>query len=383
MNQKTPQRQTLSKADVERLLKDPSSQARVDTAAKIATDFTAGQLSDDERRIAEDIFGVMVRDAEVRVREALSENLHSCEHLSRDIAKSLAKDVESVSLPVIQFSTVLTDDDLIDIIDTDNAEKQKAVARREIVSEPVSSALVDTSNEDVVTTLVSNDGAKISEETLEKVVDEFGDLESVNEPLVKRQKLPMAVAERLVGLVSEKLQEHLIAHHELSPETVSDVILHSREKATLDLLGPDAETDDVRELVALLYRQGRLTPTIILRSLCMGDTGFFEATVAILARVPITNARRLIHDKGELGLRAILDQSKLPTKLYPAFIAAIEVSHETEYDGGEHDRERFKRKMIERILTNFEDPSQQFGDANADYLMAKLAQIDPEVMQLT
>ena len=380
MSEKVEQRQTLTQADVERLLKDPSTEARVDTAAKVASDFGTGLLSNEERRIAEDIFSVMVQDTEVRVREALSAKLHSSEHLSRDIAKSLAQDVESVALPVIQFSTVLTDDDLIDIVKTDNTEKQKAVARREIVSAPVSTALVDTSKEDVVSTLVSNDGADITEESLDKVVTEFGDCASVNEPLVMRKKLPIPVAERLVNLVSERLQEHLITHHELPPETVSDVIMNAREKATLDLLDPDSDGRDVRELVSQLYHQERLTPTIILRSLCLGDITFFEVSVAILARISLVNAQRLIHDKGELGLTAVLKQAMLPEPMFPAFVAAVEVSHETHYDGEENDRERFKRRMIERILTNFDNPKEGFGTSNAEYLLGKLAEIDPEVM---
>ena len=66
--------------------------------------------------------------------------------------------------------------------------------------------------------------------------------------------------------------------------------------------------------------------------------------------------------------------------MFPAFVAAVEVSHETHYDGGENDRERFKRRMTERILTNFEDPKDGFGTANAEYLLGKLAAIGPEAM---
>lgn len=375
-------RKTLSQSDVERLLKDPSGDARANAAAKVASQFDAGELSGDERGIAEDIFKIMVRDTEVRVREALSANLHRCGHLSRDVAKALAQDVASVSLPVIQFSNVLSDEDLIEVIRTDDLEKQKAVARREIVSIPVSTALVDTSKEEVVSTLVSNEGAEISDDSLEKVVNEFGDRPTVNAPLAMRATLPVAVAERLVNLVSDGLREHLVANHDLPAETLSDVILHTREKATLDLVGPDAKESDVRELVSLLYRKERLSPTIILRSLCLGDIGFFEASVAILARVPITNARRLIHDKGENGLKAVLDQSKLPKDLYPAFMAAVEVWHDTDFDGGVNDRERFKRRLIERILTNFSDPGSKFGEANIEYLLGKLSQIDPDVMKM-
>ena len=88
----------------------------------------------------------------------------------------------------------------------------------------------------------------------------------------------------------------------------------------------------------------------------------------------------LIHDEGPLGLRAMIDRAALPEALYPAFRAAVDVIHENEFDGGAHDRERFRRRMIERILTHVADPSSEIGVENAEYLLAKLSQIDPGVL---
>jgi uncharacterized protein (DUF2336 family) len=369
----------LSQTDVLRLLDDPSGETRAETAAKIASDFGSGDLSDDERRIAEDIFGVMVRDAEIRVRQALSANLKDCPYLSSDVAMTLAKDVESVSLPIIQFSTVLTDENLVEIVNTQGVAKQKAVAQRVTVSPVVADALVETENEDVVTTLVKNEGASISEPSFKKVLDNFGHVEEISASIAVRKTLPVAVAERLVTLVSDRIREHILSHHDLPAEQVSDLIMESREKATLGLLTPDTSSNDVRELIVQLYQNGRLTPTIILRAVCMGDLPFFEAAVAVLARIPLTNARALIHDKGPLGLDAVLRKAGLPQNLFPAFEAAISVSHENDYDGGEHDRERFRKRMIERVLTRFGDPVKTLGEEDTEYLLAKLSRIDQEL----
>ena len=68
-------RQKLTVEDVSKLLSNPSAEARAETAAKIAADFGEGDLTEAERQLAEDIFRMMVKDAEVRVREALSQNL--------------------------------------------------------------------------------------------------------------------------------------------------------------------------------------------------------------------------------------------------------------------------------------------------------------------
>ncbi len=98
--------ETLTAADVSRLMANPSADKRAGAAEKIAAQFQFGALNASERQIAADIFRAMVEDAEVRVREALTKNLKQCANLPHDIARSLAVDVESVAVPMLQFSEV-------------------------------------------------------------------------------------------------------------------------------------------------------------------------------------------------------------------------------------------------------------------------------------
>ena len=295
---------TLTKEDVSKLLTDPSGDNRAQTAAKIAADFGQGSLTESERTMAEEIFRIMVKDAEVRVREALAQNLKENPAVPRDVAMSLARDVDSVALPVLRFSEVLSDGDLIEIVRSQGPAKQVAVAGRSTVSEAVSSVLVETENEKVVTTLVANTGAEISENSLHKVVEDFGDTEAVQDAMVHRPKLPVTVVERLVTLVSENLKEELAKRHEMSESMATDLILQSRERATITL-STESDDDDIERLIRQLRENGRLTPSIILRALCMGDLKFFEAAVCELAEVPLVNGRQLMHDSGALGLKAL------------------------------------------------------------------------------
>jgi uncharacterized protein (DUF2336 family) len=361
----------LTIADVTHLLEDPSPEARAATAGKVAQQFTRGDLSARERKITEDIFRILLRDAEVKVRIALAEHVKDAKALPRDIAVTLARDVDPVAVPVLEHSTVLTDDDLIEIVRAFGTLKQRAIARRRVVSHAVAAALVETGDEDVVNDLISNAGADISEKSLQKVLDTLGDRERLHAPLVARPRLPLRVAERLVTLVAAHLQEQLVMHHELSPGTASDIIMASRERAIIGLLSPDVAITDVVDLVRQLSRSGRLTPSIIMRALCSGDTRFFEAAMAVLAGVPLANAQALIYDAGRLGLKGIFDKAGLPAALFPAVRVAVDVAREAQYDAGSHDRERFTRRVIERILTQYDD----LGADNLDYLLGKLSKL--------
>lgn len=367
-------KRTLTKDDVERLMSNPSGEARADTAAKIATDFGGGTLTESERRLAEEIFRLMVKDAEVRVREALAHNLKENPAVPHDVAVTLARDVDTVALPMLQFSEVLSDQDLIEIVRSQNVAKQVAIARRTSVSESVSTVLVETENEDVVGTLVANEGAQMSETSLQKVVDDFGDKEHIQSAMVRRPKLPVTVSERLLTVVSEKLKEELARRQELPAHLATDIILMSRERATITL-SAESDEDELEKLVKQLRANGRLTPSIILRALCMGDLKFFEVAVAVLAKLPIVNVRQLIHDSGPLGLKAVYEKTALPPAHFPAVRAAIDVARETEYDGLENDRERYSRRMIERILTQYGDLGVDFDSDDLEYLLTKMNQL--------
>ena len=361
----------LAAADVDRLLADPSPAVRADTASKIAREFAGGSLSARERGVAEDIFRVLLRDVEVRVRETLARTVKQCPTLPHDVAVALARDVDRVALPILAFSEALTDDDLVAIVREAGAEKQAAIAGRPSVSEPVSQALIARGNEEALDLLLRNHGAAISEAALTRLLDQFGDRERLHEPLAGRPALPIGIAERLVTFVSERLQDHILRHHPLRPALVSDLIVASRERATVALLGGGPPDESVLALARQLHAGGRLTPAIILRAICLGDIRFCEASFAVLADLPLINAQTLIHDAGQLGLKGIYDKADLPAALFSAFRVAIDVVGEMDYDERDHDRERFRRRAIQRILTRY--PHVEADDL--DYLLAKLTEL--------
>lgn len=360
--------------DVERLSAKPSGPMRAELAAKLAGDYGRVSLSPSELELAQEIFRLMVRDAEVRVREALSANLKSNPLLPRDIAMDLARDVESVSIPMIEVSEVLTTEDLIEIVNSQSPAKQVAVAGRRTIHSDVADMLVDTGNQDVVAKLVANPGAHLTEPCIHKVVDRFGDVEDIQEPLVKRPVLPVTVAERLVTKVASHLRGQLLSRHNISPDLAADLVLQSRERATVGLAF-GATDDEVEALVGQLALNDRLTPSLVLRAICMGNLKFFEHSLARLAGVPLANARLLVHDPGGSGLDTLCTRAELPKSIYAAIKAAVTAVDETDFDGREGEADRFSRRVIERVLTQYEMLGVEFESDDLEYLLAKLGQL--------
>ena len=79
--------------------------------------------------------------------------------------------------------------------------------------------------------------------------------------------------------------------------------------------------------------------------------------------------RSLIHDRGKRGLKALCDRAGIPEEMYPSVRIAVDVAQETDYDGRSGDRERFVERMLQRVLTAYEDG---LDDENLTYLLGKL-----------
>jgi len=346
----------LTPNDIESLLKNPSAEMRAGIAAKVADTFDGAKLSARERVLAEQILRIMAKDAAERVRLALAMSLSHSTDVPRDVALALANDIDNVAAPFLAATPVLSEKDLVELVRASSGVKQQAIARRTEVPWPVADALVENGGREVVRTLVRNPGAKITEAAYGRILDRHADDPEITEPMVRRSELPLTVAERLVAVVTDQLRSHLIRHHKVPSRVAERLAAQSRERATVGLVG-DSGGDGVRvgELVQQLRASGRLTPSLLLRAACTGDMRLCEEAFAQLAGVPVHKAWILLHDAGPLGLRAVYDRAKLPEVLYPAFRVALDVFHETELDGGPHDRERFERRMLERILTQYDN----------------------------
>jgi len=357
-------------------MENPSPDVRRETASKLAAGYAAGALSGRERQIIEEIFRLLLRDAEIRVRRALAEGLRENPEIPRDVAVGLAHDVDEVAVPILKTSMVFTDEDLIEIVRHARVAKQIAIAERPQVSTAVSSALVRHAvDESVVVALVGNDRAEIAEATFQDILDQFAASERIHGAMIDRSMLPLRISERLVALVSERLRDRLVTRHELRPDLATELITQARERATLSLLSPETDALDVDDLVDQLWRNGRLTPTIVLRALCMGDMIFFEASLVRLSGMAPREVHALVHEESREGLGQLYERAGLPGQSFRLALMAVELHEEMMREGSPDDREQFERTMLERLLTSFDDAeasSEVIGAENLDYFLNRL-----------
>jgi uncharacterized protein (DUF2336 family) len=358
----------LTEADVERLRNDRSVAFRVELSQKVAASLGRAQLSDKERAIAYDIVRIMARDIEVRVRQAVAAAIAKIPGVSREIALTFAIDTTEVAQPILLYSTVLSDPDLISIVRSSDWEKQAIVAQRAVLSEAVSSALIDTRDSRVVAPLAANDGAAISEAGFSRILDWFSADDVVKAALVQRTRLPLVVSEKLVALVSERLRLELLMRHPLPEALATDLLLESREQMALGLLKPDENRSDLLDLALHLKSNGRLTQSLILRAACCGEMEFVHVALAVAAGIPMEHAQSLMADDNPLGLRRLCDKAGVGPTVFPAIRIALRIYQDAKGEGLDQDVRRCHRCMIERVLTQLDDEADRLPRDDVAYL---------------
>lgn len=343
----------LSVQDVERLLADPSPAARSDTAAKVAKAWSAAELSPTERQLAEAIVTALARDTEIMVRQALATHLKDSPKLPRGVALKLARDIADVAAPLLQFSPVFTDADLVELVQAVSPLHQSAIAGRRSVSAALADELVSHGAEPAVAVLISNRGAQLNTSMMERALDRFPDSRSVGEALARHPQLPPKFVARLIAQVSEALREALVARYQIPPAMAADTMMQLRERCLLGLAGEGAQPMELADLVVDLQKRGQLSTTLILRALAGGDLAFFEQALAQVAGISLGNARLLIHDPGRRGLAAIYHRCGLPQSHFRMTEAVVDMAHGFDFLRGTHERAEFAEMVIGMMLAEF------------------------------
>ncbi|MBM3617984.1 MAG: DUF2336 domain-containing protein, partial [Alphaproteobacteria bacterium] len=192
----------------------------------------------------------------------------------------------------------------------------------------------------------------ISEHSMHKIIEDHGASQEVVSYVVQRANLPVTVVENLLSIVSDSVANQLKSQYKEVAERVEREAARAREGMTLKLLDTTRDEEAVLALVQQLFEADRLTPSIILTSLCRGNFNFFEASLARMAGIPLPNARKLIRDKGDLGFRSLYQKAGLPDSMFDACRLVLTVMHEISEQGGETTPGtiHFANKVVEKVL---------------------------------
>jgi len=340
------------RAQLSRLLEDlraaPSAEVRTLVAEHVGHTFANHPLSNYERSLAYTICEACAADLEVRVREALARQLCASPLLPRELALRLAEDVQAVASPVLLYSLVLTDDDLLAIIATASQDKLLAISRRKSVSAKVGSQLIERGDVRVVRSVLANPNAQLKETSLHRAMARYPGDEGVHEALVERPHLPPSVATKLVAKISDELVQRLVARRDFPPQMILDIARRSEETVMISL-----QDQKIAGLVEALQAQGKLTPLVVLRAIALRERTFFTAAMALLTRRPASHIEAILF-RGEAHERSELYRlAGLPAPLFSAFNAVLSTLRDADEAGTDLKRDVFEKEVVFRFAQTY------------------------------
>src|SRR5919108_3941553 len=215
------------------LTRDADESVRARLAAKITA--MVPEFAHEERErikaLSHQVLETLARDHAVKVRQIVAEALKDSVDAPVAVIQKLARDIEiQVAGPILEYSPLLTDEDLLEIISHGPIRGAlTAIAKRRQLSDKLSdgvavAALANTGAEsNSVRKLLQNKSAQIREDTLDRILDQAGKVPAWHEPLVERPTLPMKAIKRLAAFVSNTLLEVLQQRPDLDAATAKQV----------------------------------------------------------------------------------------------------------------------------------------------------------------
>jgi uncharacterized protein (DUF2336 family) len=202
-------------AELEISLTKGSSAERSNILRRVTDLFLgAGDVySDEQIDVFDDVMMHLVRQIEGHALIELSGRLAPVDFAPSRIVNRLARDDNmAVAGPVLEKSSILTDDDLIDISKTKTQNHMLAIAGREALAEAVTDILVERGNADVTRRVTGNVGARFSHQGMETVAGRAEKDEIIAENLARRRDVPPEIFDELVRKATKQVRERLMAN---------------------------------------------------------------------------------------------------------------------------------------------------------------------------
>lgn len=132
--------------------------------------YVSDRCDDEQVAQYDEVLCQLAELVEVEARTHVAKLLAPLERAPGNVVSKLANDEIDVAAPLLEFSSVLSDDDLIDIVANQSEAHRIAIAGRNVVPERVGEAIVEHGGASSVARLVKNNQAELGQKTIEKLM---------------------------------------------------------------------------------------------------------------------------------------------------------------------------------------------------------------------
>lgn len=341
----------VGKGSIRRALQGQTAEIRANAVQKIFRDIRTADMNDAERAFATKLMDRICLDVSDLVRRALAVTLQSSHNLPRHIALALIEDIDSIAVPILASSPVLTDSDLVEVLKSKAADKIRAIAQRKKLSLHISHAIVSFGDGVATARLAANDGALISPETAQVIADIYADDDIIREAALSRHDMPPAVIEKLIQRSTDKIDVNLRTYPGMTDVRAAKISRDTQERAQSYVIGEGWPENRLKDYAGALDKSGKLTPRLILRAAGRGDLRFVISALSILAGQSVEKTRLMVLSSTGLGAKAVALRARFSLPQIEILTACIQTYLSVEAENRALTPAKFQLCVAERIVT--------------------------------
>jgi uncharacterized protein (DUF2336 family) len=260
----------------------------------------AGRYSDDEIWTFGEVIGRLADEIEVATRAELAKRLARFDQAPVNIIHKLAfDDAIEVAAPILQTSERLEPYALVANVCTKSQTHMLAISKRKSIDESVTDVLVTRGNQEVVNSVVTNNGARFSDFGFLHMIQRAEGDSILAEQLGLRKDIPRKVFQQLIAKATDDVKQRLERERpEMAGQIQSSVA--DVAGALQSKFGPVSRSHFVaKRVVATQHREGNLNENSI--SIYARSHKLDEVTIglSLLCALP-----------GDVIERALLDRNR-------------------------------------------------------------------------
>lgn len=298
----------------DKLTNDSDEQVRAELARKISR-IVPGLPKNEAEALREKTIAVLEKlatDQIAKVRGIVAEEIKASSMVPKEIIDQLARDIEDiVALPILEYSPLLNDDDLREIIAAGaSSTRLSAMARRAVVSEAVSDDIAASLDIPAVAALLTNENAQIREDTLDQIINQAEGVEALHKPVALRPQLSIRAMKRIAGFVASALVHQMISQSDLEEDMLEGVMDRVRERIEGERVGEDEEAEIAKKALEF-QKRGMLNDDFVIEQIEENRRELLIQCLALMAEITAKEVRAVIHSKSGRAVTALAWRSGL------------------------------------------------------------------------
>ena len=169
--------------------------------------YVSDRCDDEQVAQYDEVLCQLAELVEAEARAHVAKLLAPLDRAPGNVVVRLANDEIEVAQPLLEFSNVLSDDDLIEIIAKQSEEHRVAIAGRQQVTERVGEAIVEHGETASVVRLIRNTNAELGQETLERIAGRAAHDAAIAADLRGRTDIDWKAMSAGIDAVGDKVRE--------------------------------------------------------------------------------------------------------------------------------------------------------------------------------